>query len=338
MQLQVATGKVRCGHCHTVFNAAEQIATETDTTPQAVNLPPEADITVVGDIEIPEIEMPVIETSELEETISGLENNETQNIAATASDAPESAAALQTQAHTDTHTPSPAAAPGTGHEDVQAIPESAAEQASVAGEAAPSTRAGQDVPAVDAAPRAAQAAGYDISKLYPELHGGQHRTPGDVTPRYMLVLWGTLIIALLLVFMTQATHLLRDDLMKYPSLRPWMVRFCQLTDCELKMRRDSQRLDILQREVLSHPAVNNALLVKATIVNRADFYQPYPDIRLTFRDLRDRHVASRVFHPADYLPGDIVVNNGLAPDTPTNVTLEIVDPGENAVSFVFDLL
>ena len=95
---------------------------------------------------------------------------------------------------------------------------------------------------------------------------------------------------------------------------------------------------LLNRDVRRHPKVRDALLVNATMVNRAGFTQSYPVLSIRFSDLSGKPVAERRFLPAEYLGESLNLSEGMVPASPVNVVLEIEDPGEEAVSFQFDFL
>ncbi len=160
----------------------------------------------------------------------------------------------------------------------------------------------------------------------------------DDTPRdkRSTALWGGLIALLGLILVGQVAYLKRDVLAQVPSLRPAVAQLCALTGCELPPLRDLSAIQIESRDVRSHPERPNALVVNATFVNTADFVQPFPVMRLRFTDIQGRVVAERQFQPREYLGPDIDIERGMPPGVPIHITLEIADPGQEAVNFEFD--
>ena len=150
--------------------------------------------------------------------------------------------------------------------------------------------------------------------------------------------WSITNIALILVFLGQYTYFNRNDLSQYPELRPWLTGFCELVSCNTPLQRDVSHINLANRVVQSDPNHPNALLINATLVNDADFPQPYPLLEIRFSDLNNHLVAGRRFRPTEYLPADTSVQAGMPPHQPVHVTLEVVDPGKDAVSFQFELL
>ncbi len=152
--------------------------------------------------------------------------------------------------------------------------------------------------------------------------------------------WMALAFAAVLVVLLagQVVYQQRDQWAQDPQWRPWLERFCDLLRCQLPLRRDVSRIELLERDVRDHPQVEDAVLINATFVNRADFAQPYPVFEVGFSDLAGTLVAQRRFEPREYLPESDSFDAGLAPDEPVKVRLEVLDPGRRAVSFKLEFL
>ncbi|WP_126457386.1 DUF3426 domain-containing protein [Sulfuriflexus mobilis] len=174
---------------------------------------------------------------------------------------------------------------------------------------------------------------YDAAQLYPELSAAPMPVRTAHTGLYSLA-----ILALLVTFLLQATYVLRDTLAEQPALRPFMSDFCAVLDCRLSLPREPEKILLTRSEVRSHPAQRGALLVKASMQNRAHFRQPYPVLRLQFTDLDGRALVGRDFLPREYLPDDVNIQAGMPINSDVNLSLELVDPGGQAVSFNFNLL
>jgi hypothetical protein len=120
--------------------------------------------------------------------------------------------------------------------------------------------------------------------------------------------------------------------------RPGLENLCALLHCELPLRVDLSRIELVNRDVRKHPRVEGALLINAILVNRADFSQPYPILEVTFSNSSGTPVAARRFNPVEYLGEQADIEAGMPGDIPVQVVLEIEDPGEDAVSFQFEFL
>lgn len=150
-------------------------------------------------------------------------------------------------------------------------------------------------------------------------------------------LWSIGIIALLLVFVLQYGYFMRDDLVKYAQLRPWLEHMCRLLDCRVPPRRDLSQFTILDRQVIEDPDEPGALLVDVTIENNASFAQPYPILQLTLSDMNGRVVARGHFTHRQYLIHKPALDD-MPPGKPVKAHLEIVDPSKNATNFEFSFL
>lgn len=145
-------------------------------------------------------------------------------------------------------------------------------------------------------------------------------------------------LALVLLLAGQYFWKARQELAARDAWRPWMERYCDLLGCDLPLRHDLARLEILEREVRNHPRVKDALLISATFVNEADFAQSWPVFEVTFSDVSGTAIAVRRFTPEEYLAEPVDPAQGMAPGARTRLVLEVVDPGKNAVSYQFNFL
>ncbi len=155
--------------------------------------------------------------------------------------------------------------------------------------------------------------------------------------------WGTAgwvagVIALLVLLVAQYGYFNRNELAAYPGLRPWVQSLCAVTGCSIPPQRDLSRIELVSRNVVSHPSVPNALLVSATLVNHAPFPQPYPVLEVKLLDVNGKVVAMRRFRPSEYLSEGLFPELGMVPEMPVRVVLEVEDPSNSATSFQFEFL
>jgi predicted Zn finger-like uncharacterized protein len=150
---------------------------------------------------------------------------------------------------------------------------------------------------------------------------------------------GAIIGALLLLLLgAQWLYFNRTELASESVWRSKLEDLCSMLHCELPLRVDLSRIELVNRDVRKHPQVAGALMINATLVNRAGFTQPYPVLAITFSNPSGTPVAARRFNPAEYLDEQADIEAGMPTDTPLQVVLEIEDPGEDAVSFQFEFL
>lgn len=125
---------------------------------------------------------------------------------------------------------------------------------------------------------------------------------------------------------------------RYPELRPSLEKLCVLLGCELPIRRDLEAVRLLSRDVRPHPRYRDTLLVNATLVNEAEFTQPYPVLQLEFSDVSGTPLAARRFQPAEYLDKNIKIEEGMPPGLPVHIVLELQWLKQAPVSFEFKFL
>ncbi|HEX5514206.1 MAG TPA: zinc-ribbon and DUF3426 domain-containing protein [Gammaproteobacteria bacterium] len=152
--------------------------------------------------------------------------------------------------------------------------------------------------------------------------------------------WSAGFLLLLVVLTVPYGYLMREELARYPRLRPWVEGLCAVARCELPLLRDISRVHILYKDVGVHSASSAGLLVTATLVNDAGFRQPYPQIRFSFLDPVGAVQSSRWYSPDDYLNEQqkLEAAAGMPPQEPVSVRLAVADIDTAAVdNFAIDL-
>lgn len=153
-------------------------------------------------------------------------------------------------------------------------------------------------------------------------------------PRASRLLFATNLL-LLFGLLAQGGYAGRSWWINEPRLRPWLDAACLRLDCRLPARTDLSQISLVSRDVRPHPSQSGALIISATMLNRADFVQPYPIVEITLSDLDEKRVAMRRVAPQEYLVDMRALARGLAPNTTATIDLEVQDPGRNAVAFEF---
>lgn len=358
-QLRAAAGKVRCGHCGTVFNAlatlVDQLPSEAPPAPTLSSTaqpaedldrtytPPRATVSETFDnLALAEARRPaeepiqsVAESFELapDDGLKELEDLFRQ-------DATGAAVASETSVFGEV------AAARTDFDDgfAAVLPDdtrTARMQRSMADDDVPRDSLRAVTPEVEANGdvRNERATGADPLTDYV-----LEEVESKPQPRSLhwvgTLLWGSAIAVLVMVLAGQFVYFKRAELAHNPRLKPWLEDMCavlgQYVPCEIPPPRDLTALKLKERDVRSDPDTPDALLIKATMVNDAPFPQPFPTMRLSFSDINQQVVAERRFSPAEYLSRDIDVAAGMQTSVPVRVVLKIADPGEQAVNFEFN--
>ena len=158
-------------------------------------------------------------------------------------------------------------------------------------------------------------------------------SPGFLSQRWPWVA-GVSVLAFLLVL--QIVHSQRDALVQSPSLGPAIAGVYAFLGLSMLAPTDVSAYELRQWGAASDPNEANRLMLRASIVNRATYAQPFPLLRLTLQDRFGGTLGLRDIGPADYLPG-AGVGGLLGPGERADALIRIVDPGPEAVGFELDI-
>ncbi len=157
------------------------------------------------------------------------------------------------------------------------------------------------------------------------------------TGTHRAVAWTVFSLLLLVGLLVQGVHHYRQELARHPRVGPQLVRLYAALHLPLAPNWDVTGYEIQQWGVAADPAANGTLRLRASIMNRAGFAQPYPLVKLTLEDRWGEQVGAREFEAAEYLGPGTPADRMLAPNQRVNADIGIVDPGEDAVGFHVDI-
>lgn len=157
--------------------------------------------------------------------------------------------------------------------------------------------------------------------------------PPPATPRWP---WMTAAAVLLLVLSAQVIHGQRETLVRSPGIGPLLAQVYGFLGRPLTTPTDLAAYELRQWGAASDPGQQGRLLLRASIVNRASFAQPYPLLRLALQDRFGAALGVRDIGPTDYLPGESP-SKLLGPGERADAEIRIVDPGQEAVGFEMDV-
>lgn len=126
-------------------------------------------------------------------------------------------------------------------------------------------------------------------------------------------------------------YLARDQVARLDLPESVLVPFCAATGCELPMKQDLTRLELLQHRMNIHSRREDVLVINVDMLNNAPFRQPYPVFAVTMFDKDGGLVAERRFQPVDYLD-PVKLEETLPSGEPVRIRFEILDPGPEAVA------
>ncbi|MGH8251317.1 MAG: DUF3426 domain-containing protein [Steroidobacteraceae bacterium] len=151
-----------------------------------------------------------------------------------------------------------------------------------------------------------------------------------------LWLWPAGVAALALLLLGQIVHHQREQLVRKPGVGRLVAGAYALFGQALNSPSDLAAYELRQWGAASDPNQTDRLLLRASIVNRAAYAQPFPLLRLALQDRFGATVGTLDIAPADYLPG--AGQPGLLqPGERADAEIRIVDPGSEAVGFEMDL-
>lgn len=156
-------------------------------------------------------------------------------------------------------------------------------------------------------------------------------------PKRTTLAWQLLALPLLLALIAQVVHHYRAELARHPRLGALTMRAYDTLGLPLTPDWNLHAYEVRQWGVLSDPANPGTLQVRASVTNRADFAQPYPLLKLVLEDRWGDQVRAREFEPAEYLDPAVAADRLLGPQQQVNATIAIVDPGPDAEGFRFDI-
>lgn len=158
---------------------------------------------------------------------------------------------------------------------------------------------------------------------------------GDAPKRHWLAS-GALItvnVTLIVVLLALASWFHYEKLVKYPQIAQLYTQACDLLGCTLPELSDVTKIKSHNLIVRSHPTTRDALIIDTVITNQADFAQDFPNLAIYFSDINNQTIAQRLIEPKQYLSPEILAWGEMPSDEPIHISLEIVDPGKEAVNY-----
>lgn len=151
-------------------------------------------------------------------------------------------------------------------------------------------------------------------------------------------LWISLSLLMVFVFWLQYTWINKDRLSMNPDYRIWYERACNYVNCPLPDYMNYDELEATNLVIRLHKREKNAIVVDALLRNNSIFRQPFPNLDLQFRNIKDKLLAHRQFKASEYLKGEMAGLRYIPPKTEVRLSMEIVSPGDEAVSYSLDIV
>jgi hypothetical protein len=148
--------------------------------------------------------------------------------------------------------------------------------------------------------------------------------------------WVAGVAFLALLLLLQVLHTQRNELVRSPAVGPVVAGAYAFFGLSVLAPTDLAGYELRQWGAASDPNEANRLMLRASIVNRAAYAQPFPLLRLSLQDRFGSTLHLRDISPSDYLPG--AGGEGLlGPGERADALIRIVDPGPEVVGFELDI-
>jgi predicted Zn finger-like uncharacterized protein len=156
--------------------------------------------------------------------------------------------------------------------------------------------------------------------------------------RLARVAWITMALVVFVAVAFELADFFEQPLLELPVVQSMATRLGIKDPPPAEIFRDLSQIHLVSRDLRSHPAREGLLQLTATIVNRADRAQPYPELEVILFDASGQRVGRELFVPSDYLSENMVNNSSMTPQAYLPLVLELADPGTEAVGFELNFL
>jgi len=178
----------------------------------------------------------------------------------------------------------------------------------------------------------AQVADAVIPKIIADQVSNLEKEPSKLKPIQWLGVVS--VLALIAMLGLQVVAAFKLDLIA----KHYQDQICEWIACTIETPRALNKIEVLNRSIYTHPSETQALMVTLTIINRAQFSQPYPIIQLRFLNTSGNVIAARQFSAAHYLREKWSPQSLMTSSSPLSIQLEVHDVGEEVVSYDFEFL
>jgi len=149
--------------------------------------------------------------------------------------------------------------------------------------------------------------------------------------------WVVAAVLSALTLAGQAIHYNRETLARHEVVGPWVLGTYGLLGLDPPTPTDLGAIELHQWGASTDARMPGRLRLRASLLNRAPFAQPYPVLRLTLHDRFGNRIGSRDVGARDYLPGGATGRRLFTAGQRLDAEILIVDPGSEAVGYEIDL-
>lgn len=324
-QLSQYNGKVRCGHCLSVFNAIEYIKVEStpNDIPIETSTPPadaiisqaepeevEDALAVEGSVDSTESNtLPAQQTDTTESSAESpapeIENFAEENIAQAVSEgAPSKRETLLKELFEQTNLPLEEVGSTLPEREEHIIEPTFNENEPVELDQENFQEAMREINASEAKPE---------YQYYLEERK-------SVSP--VLIFLG---VALILAALLQTAFFYRHTIaMQFPELKPSLVSLCNALGCKINLPQEIQYFSIDDSTIEEDSSHAGVIRLTSTITNRAEFNQAFPNLEVTLTDTQDHPKLRRIFKPNEYLTKEYHLEEGIASGDSISINMPLM--------------
>lgn len=161
---------------------------------------------------------------------------------------------------------------------------------------------------------------------------------GKKRSRIRPVFWALGNILVLVILGAQIIYFYSTELAAVPELRPYIRMACTRMGCTIQPQVDAGLIELTQTRISPHPKYVGVLRLRASLINRASFSQPYPLMEVTLSNRRGALVGRRTFRPEEYLAKKIDKDEFMVPNVIIRAEIEFTNPARQPEGFEIRLL
>ena len=161
---------------------------------------------------------------------------------------------------------------------------------------------------------------------------------GKKRSRIRPIFWALGNLLVLAILVAQVIYFYSTQLAQYPELRPYIKKACNRLGCTIRPQIDAGLIELTQTRVSPHPKYIRVLRLRASLINRASFSQPFPLMEVTLSNHRGELVGRRTFRAEEYLKKSKDMPTEMIPNVIIRAELEFTTPNLRADGFEIRLI
>jgi predicted Zn finger-like uncharacterized protein len=141
------------------------------------------------------------------------------------------------------------------------------------------------------------------------------------TSTALLALAGALVLAVILQCVFFYRHTIA---MEFPQTKPYFVSICQTLGCKIDLPKEIHLFSIDDSTIEEDASHQGVIRLSSTITNRAEFNQAFPNLEVTLTDTQDHPKLRRIFKPSEYLTKEFNLEVGIAAGDSISINMPLM--------------